>query len=129
MSAKSTAKNVFLTCDQCADSCNSFLRLRDLKKPSQKGWKCDYCHELAHLTSTWKRDQNVRMKDRASIHEQVHNILCNPEDNVYNSISCKAAINRILKTNDRFLTSKRLALRRSCFELKACKTLVIPKEK
>ena len=106
MSAKSTANNVFLNYDQRADSYNSFLRLRDQKKPSLKGWKCDYCHELAHLTRTWKMDQNVRMKDRASIHEQVRNMLCSPEDNVYNSTSCKAAINRMLKTNDRVSTAK-----------------------
>ena len=71
----------------------------------------------------------MKLRDRASIHDKVHSILCNPDDRMYNSGSCKTAINRILKTNDRFLTAKGLALKRSCLELKKYKSLVIPKEK
>ena len=105
------------------------FRHRDCNKPSLNGWKCDYCHALANSFSTWKRDQNVKMRDRATMFETVTKILRNPEDGLYKSKVCKTAVNRLLKTNDRFYNAKGLALKLACTELRTYKSLVVPEDK
>ena len=69
------------------------------------------------------------MRDRATMFETVNNILRNPEDGLYKSKVCKIAVNRLLKTNYRFLNAKGLALKLSCTELRTYKSLVVPEDK
>ena len=69
------------------------------------------------------------MRDRATIHKQIQSVLSNPEDGLYKSLSCKTAILRILKTNDRFFNAEGLALKQTCIKLKKYKNLVVPKSK
>ena len=101
--------------------------MRDVERSSLKGWKCDCCHVLAHSTKTWKRDKNAKLKERETLHQTIALVLSNPEDGVFKSDSSTNAMNRLIKTNDRFFNIKGLSLKRSCIELRRYKSMVVPK--
>ena len=93
--------------------------MRDVERSSLMGWKCDCCHALAHLTKTWKRDKNVKLKERATLHQTIALVLGNPEDGVFKSDSSTNAMNRLIS----------LLLKRSCIELRRYKSMVVPKDR